>query len=74
MKEKEGAKEQDWREGSVGKVLAPHQEDPSSTSEPMEKRCMLWCVLVVPALGRWRQADPWGSLHSQPSSASEFEI
>ena len=45
VKEKEGVKEQDWREGSVGKVLAPRQEDPSSASRNHgEKVHMVVCA------------------------------
>lgn len=31
-------------------------------------------VFVIPHLGRERQADPWGSLSSQPSQTSKFQV
>lgn len=63
--------ERSWGDSSVGRVLDLQTEGPEFSSQNTRS----WCghVLVIPSLGRLRQAEPWGSLASQLSLLSKFQ-
>lgn len=52
-------------------VFASKHENLSSV--PRLKNKTGECVLVLPAMGEWRQADPWDLLVIQPGLIGEFQ-
>ena len=45
------------------------------SSEPQLKKIWAWWhLIVIPAQGRWKQADPWGLLASRPGFIGEFQF
>lgn len=43
-----------WGDSLVSEVLTSEHGD--------EEALFAWCTLTVPALGKWRQEQPWGQL------------
>lgn len=43
-----------WGDSLVSEVLTSEHGD--------EEALCAWCTLTVPALGKWRQEQPWGQL------------
>lgn len=51
--------------------LCKHEDVSSTPRTHVKETKVLWCVLVIPALGRQTWADHWSLLTSQPSLLSE---
>lgn len=45
----------------------------NNNSNNKNKSQVWWNILVIPALGRKKQEDPWGSLASQASLLDKFQ-
>lgn len=58
-----------WSDSSVGEVFPCKHGDLSAIIRTQA----LSYMLVIPALGRKRQADPWGSLASQHGTLGELQ-
>lgn len=63
-----------WGNGSVYKTTSTQAGEPEFNPQKPSKRSWIWwCVLVIPALRKWRQVDVWASLTSQHSQISKLQ-
>ena len=61
------------RSDSLGRVLAMEALECKELNEALQHHVKARSISTYLVLGRWRQADPWSSLVSQPSPSGELQ-